>query len=92
MSSGLDPQPAFVRLGTTGRGVAPHYRVEPEFDLEVFVDDDRWAAHFVAYHGRSHKQLPWGFGELRGEHWSDSKLSFEEVQKLLGSLRSFERR
>jgi len=83
---------AFVRIGTTGRGLAPHYRVEPEFEFEKILDGDLWDAQFVAYHGRSHKQLSWGFGELRDDHWSVDKMSFEEVQHLLGSLRSFERR
>ena len=83
---------AFVRIGTTGRGIVPHYRVEPEFNIEMFVNDELFAAHFVAFHGRNHKRLDWGFGELRGEHWSDRKMSYDQVQNLLGSLRNFERK
>ena len=79
---------ALVRIVTTGRGIVPHYRVEPKMALELFGDDERWAAHFTAYHGRSHQKLPWGLGELRGHHWSDGEMTFEEVQTLLGQLRS----
>jgi hypothetical protein len=78
---------AFVRIGTTGRGVVPHYRVGPEFSLEVFNDNDVLAAQFVAFLGRSHKQLPWGFGELNGDNWSLGRMNYDEVQILLGSLR-----
>ena len=83
---------ALVRIGTTGRGIVPHYRVEPEFTLESFGDEDLWTTHFVAFHGRNHKRLDWGFGELRGEHWSGGKMSYEEVQNLLGALRNFKRK
>ncbi|MGE3477028.1 MAG: hypothetical protein AB7H70_14600 [Rhodospirillaceae bacterium] len=84
---------AFVRIGTTGRGIAPHYRVDPGANfMEQMEDDAVWQAHFMAFHGRSHKQLPWGFGELKGEHWSSGKMSFEEIQSLLGLLRQSHKR
>ncbi|MEQ8510451.1 MAG: hypothetical protein RIB43_15710 [Rhodospirillaceae bacterium] len=76
---------ALVRIGTTGQGVAPHYRIEPEPDLQTLAEN--WDAHFTAYHGRSHKRLDWGFGELEDDHWSDESLTFEQVQSLLGDLR-----
>ena len=83
---------AFVRIGTTGRGIAPHYQVAPEFTWDSFAKEELLAAQFVAFHGRSHKQFNWGIEELQLEHWSDGTMSFDEVQNLLGSLRGFSRK
>ena len=80
---------AFVRIGTTGRGIVPHYRVEPKLNIDVFENDDLWAAHFVAFHGRNHKRLDWGLRELRVENWSRGNMSYKEVQNLLGTLRGY---
>jgi hypothetical protein len=87
---------AVVRLGTTGRGIAPHYRVQKEHDEAGFgellgrvIDDE--SGYFTAFHGRSHKQLAWGSRELRGQHWSTRAMSFDEVQSVLGQLRGYQR-
>lgn len=82
---------AIVRIGTTGRGKSPHYRVEPELSFDSFNPEAR-DKHFAAFHGRSHKKLDWGYDELRGEHWSSKEMTLEEVQKLLGELRKFEKK
>jgi hypothetical protein len=47
---------AAVRIGTTGRGIVPHYRIEPP-DRPFLEDMD---LYYVAFDGRSHKRLPWG--------------------------------
>src|ERR1700675_142568 len=60
---------AFVRIGTTGRGIVPHYRVSPDthqmLDDEVLLNpqDDRWSDLFVAFNGRNHRRLPWASKE-----------------------------
>ena len=86
---------AFVRVGTTGRGIAPHYRVQKEHSAtKEFVGytlDDA-SGYFMAFHGRNHKQLEWGARELRTEHWSSRAMSYDEVQTLLGKLRNFKKR
>ena len=91
---------AVVRTGTTGRGIFPHYRVDPgalqDALKKKFVLDEEDAgelinAHFLAFHGRSHKQFDWGILELRGEHWSDGQMTWEEVRELLGKLRQYKR-
>jgi hypothetical protein len=85
---------ANVRIGTTGRGIAPHYRIEPD-DLtltEWFDDATDLSAFFRAYHGRSHKLLGWSQGELKHDSWSRSSMSFDEVQQLIGELRGFKPR
>jgi hypothetical protein len=85
---------AVLRLGTTGRGIAPHYRVQKEHsaigDLVGHLDSDE-SGYFTAFHGRTHKQLDWGAHELRTEHWSTRAMTYEEVQSLLGDLRRFKK-
>src|SRR5262245_2287327 len=55
---------AFVRIGTTGRGIVPHYRIEPgqPAGVEDWMDDAYW----TAFHGRNHKKLEWGLLRNRG--------------------------
>jgi hypothetical protein len=47
---------AVVRIGTTGRGIAPHYRVQVEHsaigELAGYLDDDP-SGYFMAFHGRN---------------------------------------
>src|SRR5258706_7725108 len=74
---------AFVAIGTTGGGKAPHYRIFPSNDSldEMF--------YFTAYHGRSHAQLKLGPKELQDENWSNRKISYAEVRAILGQRRGF---
>jgi hypothetical protein len=93
---------AFVRVGTTGRGIAPHYRVQKEYagprpdptagemvELEVMSGSADPSVYYTAFHGRSHKQLEWGSKELQREHWSTRAMSYDDVATLLGNLRGF---
>ena len=92
-----DQGSAFVRIGTTGRGIAPHYRVDPGLGKfwDTFIEDDldgeRISAHYVAFHGRNHQRLPYGRWELREEHWSGAEMSIEDVKNLLGELRKWKK-
>ena len=81
---------ACVRIGTTGGGISPHYRIEPaaEFSRDDWLDERFWQA----YDGRNHKRLDWGFSELRDQHWSPKAMNFDDVQNLLGKLRNFRRK
>jgi hypothetical protein len=90
---------AFVRMGATGKGKAPHYRIEPvreDVSLEralqqiiadpaAFEGED--AKNYIAFHGSSHKRLAWGSGELQEWNWCRDVLSIEGVKKLLGKVR-----
>jgi hypothetical protein len=98
-------KPVVVRIGVTGEGVAPHYRIEPEEGLGTAVgrellsnsdeEHDREtaytnAAFYRAYNGSSHEhQSAWGRRELQNESWSRHSMNFEQVRKLLGDLRGF---
>jgi hypothetical protein len=63
---------AFVSIGVTGKGKAPHYRVdlgEPDWDEllpHVGFDPDTpkpdLSRYFKAYDGNKHHELPWGVG------------------------------
>jgi len=96
---------AYVNVGTTGRGVVPHYRVGPSFDglefgknLDMSNPDDlgeflrEYSKHCNAFHGSSHKRLEWGVMELRNGSWSSCQMSYADVQGLLGNLRSSKRK
>jgi hypothetical protein len=87
-----------VRIGSTGEGIVPHYRIEPnskkietldDFDAETVANDfSSYVEHMAAFNGRSHKKMDWGAFNIRGEHWSSGAMNFVEVQSLLGELRS----
>lgn len=94
---------AFVNLGTTGRGVAPHYRVGPNFaelgtdikdpdDLQEWIEksSEDYAMLCRPFNGSSHNPL--AVGDLRTLHWSSSQTSYEEVQRLIGKIRADKKR
>src|SRR5439155_17525249 len=57
---------AVLRLGTTGRGIVPNYRVQKDHDslspLVALIENDK-SVFYSAFHGRTHKQLEWGASE-----------------------------
>jgi hypothetical protein len=82
---------ATVRLGTTGQGIVPHYRIDYSQDIGIRRLE---SAIFGAFDGRSHKPIVWlrEAGELDGtplrqEHWSARFMIIEEVANLLGQIR-----
>lgn len=80
---------AVVRVGTTGRGVAPHYRVEPDLpDIEQILEQDL-SPYFIAFHGRNHEKLGWDHKQLQNDSWCMGHMTYSEVQTLLGSLRGY---
>jgi hypothetical protein len=82
---------AFVALGTTGKGFAPHYRIAPA-PLSEWPAADDYDSFFVAFNGRSHNQMQWGQGELQRHHWSSTSTHYDEVRMLLGRLRAERKR
>ena len=76
---------AYVRIGITGQGIKPHYRIEylPE------QAGRPWNGVFNAYRGDNHKVMVPEENEdiLREFHWSSRAMTFEETQALLGALR-----
>lgn len=92
---------AVVRIGTTGTGFSPHYRIDPgdgfnaataKFGLDGSEPDadanDYFEAHFVAFDGRNHQQRgEWGSGTLMEQNWSEGRMTYDEVKALLGKIR-----
>lgn len=83
-----------VRIGTTGQGIYPHYCLEPADRHDADPNDqlkalDQYCETLTAFNGRNHKPMEWSFMEIRGEHWSNGFMSFDEVQSLLGELRGY---
>ena len=77
---------ADVRIGTTGRGIAPHYRIEPEAICFRRLSDDP-CPDCVAYHGQSHKELKWEPDRLCDGSWSSQIWTIEDVQTFLSQMR-----
>ena len=88
-----------VRIGTTGRGISPHYLIE---DMPCLTNED-WddimnpppasdegdddEKYYFAYHGKNHGLLDLESMQLRGLNWSSKFTTFDEVKNLLGVLR-----
>jgi hypothetical protein len=85
----------FLRLGTTGIGAAPHYRLQKDpttggtsvGEIVAHLHDGTIAEYFSAFSGLNHMPLEWGRDELITSNWSKRSMSLEEVQKYLGELR-----
>jgi hypothetical protein len=83
---------ATVRIGTSGRGIWPHYSGE-EGEVETPLPSGktvRGYRHRAIFHGRSHKPIL--EDEARGINWSSAAATFAEVQSVLGRLRASKRK
>jgi hypothetical protein len=74
---------ATVRIGITGRGIVPHYRVE----YPAEAAGTPMPGIFDAFNGRNHKKLA-DEDVLRDEHWSSRAMTLEQVRDLLGQIRA----
>jgi hypothetical protein len=72
---------AVVRIGITGEGKAPNYRLE----CQPGEDGARDTAKDQAFNGSGHKVFR-DDSVLREEHWSKQASSFEDIQGLMGRL------
>jgi hypothetical protein len=87
---GLD---SVVRIGTTGEGIYPFYRLDPVDSETLGAMDNlsQFLEEMAIFNGRNHKRMEWTAHDIRGENWSVGEMAFEEVQALLGELRKFRR-
>jgi hypothetical protein len=84
---------ASARLGLTGYGVSPHYRIEYPSQSEALPR--AYNAIFGAFDGRSHKLIGWidegsqsaEESILRDEHWSTCPMSIDDVTAFLAYIR-----
>ena len=72
----------FVTLGVTGKGIAPHYRID--FTWGGATPD--WVGE--AYDGTSHHRLPYTVSVVKDDTWSIAFMAHAEVRTLLGEHRS----
>jgi hypothetical protein len=75
---------ASVRIGTTGQGLIPYYRI-------VFTNiDGHSESIFGAYYGDNHNAFK--TSESPNNTWSSTAMTFDEVQQLLGKIRGWKRK
>ena len=84
-----------VKIGCTGEGFYPHYRIEPESrpDPHAIIDFDMDGfLKLATFNGRNHSAMDWTAKDIVGEHWSSGSMTYRDVQNLLGDIRGFARR
>jgi len=79
-----------VAIGVTGKGIVPHYRLQPASNGEDVLESvtDYWN-NVAAFNGRNHKQMEWDASQIKGDNWSGGRMTLGEVQALLGDLRGY---
>jgi hypothetical protein len=86
---------ARARIGITGDGIAPHYRIDFSFQ-----ENSLGFKHgiFGAFDGRSHKLIAWideasqdDGSVLVSGHWSTRAMTVEEVANILGQIGNFKK-
>jgi hypothetical protein len=75
---------AQVRIGITGQGKVPHYRVEPLWAGSALREDSHV---FGVFNGWNHKPL--SDGPSTHVCWSTEAMELDEIAALLGELRGF---
>ena len=92
-----DPLSSVIRIGTTGDGVAPNYRIEKKSRKRAVTVEGPTKALTVEFtetpshifSGRNHRQMAELDDLERGEStWSEATVSFMDLQELLGRLQS----
>jgi hypothetical protein len=91
VSYGYDPETSKVRIGITGKGDAPNYKIEePSFTAPLAVRSlpfEMTVTPAHTFNGRNHTEMtrlvdhPW-----HRENWSTDVMSFTELKALLSSL------
>lgn len=83
-----------VRIGRTGDGKAPHYRIDrraPGFSFRADQPAQPIYELVAEFHGRSHKRLlavDHPEDVLVEDNWSLAAMTLEEIKGLLGEVRS----
>lgn len=80
-AAGREHGDVLLRLGVTGTGKLPNYRLESP-DGSVIE----------AFDGNNHQPWPTGSSVLDGANWSSATMTLAEVEALLSEERRLERR
>jgi len=70
---------ACLRLGITGTGALPNYRLEAGGEVLVAID------------GSNHRPWTGGYDATRPDNWSEKTMSYDDVAELLVVIRSIKR-
>lgn len=65
-----------LRLGITGAGAAPNYRLETQGQVLVAID------------GANHRPWTGDYDASRPDNWSEATMSYDDVADLLRAIRS----
>jgi len=90
-----DAAEPMIRIGVTGDGIVPYYRIEPFQSRETdhaLQGLSEYIEHMKVFNGRSHRKMEWTAFDIQGGNWSSGYMTFKEVQQLLGDLRGFNRK
>lgn len=91
---------AAVRIGVTGTGRAPNYRIEPddygkkldeqleEIDYLKWLNVERHK-YYTAFNGLSHRRMNLRIHDFRDLNWTIKAMELKDVAKLLGELRGY---
>jgi hypothetical protein len=91
VSYGYDPETSAIRIGITGTGVAPNYKIEkPRVPVTVSVRSHSFEMTMTpanTFCGRNHREMTeLDDLERHDENWSTDVMSFAELTALLASL------
>jgi len=91
VSYGYDPETSAIRIGVTGDGVAPNYKIEePSVPVTVTVRCHPLEMTMTPARtcsGRDHREMmELDDLERHGENWSTASMNFAELKTLLSNL------
>jgi hypothetical protein len=101
---GADPLPMlFVRIGVTGHGIVPHYRIDYFDEVDLFskrLGNNSVCKTFGAFDGRTHKKIAVleeasiqrDESILLDQNWSTRSTTFKEIENLLGQIRDIKKK
>ncbi len=90
VSRGFDPETSVIRIGVSGRGLAPNYKIEkPSFLQTLTIGSIQYTFTVTpacTFNGRNHREMTeLDDLERHDDHWSNVTSSFAELRALLGS-------
>jgi hypothetical protein len=96
--SGSQKGDLFVRIGVTGNGIVPHYRID--YFSSKGLGNISVCATFGAFDGRTHKKIALleeasiqrDESILLDQNWSTRSTTFKEIENLLGQIRDIKKK
>lgn len=86
----FDKATSIVRIGVSGRGIAPNYSIETPCEPDPKARSKSHVLNRSVFNGKNHGEF---LDDVPiGEKWSSEGMNFLEVQGLLGQLRGYKRK